>query len=441
MKTGKPSEKVSLLLPSLMKLMTLIEERLPGMQRRIKISLIGACLILGMLYGCATTANQPVQIYPAAATLFREQTVDIQLPAGDYVGQVGTDALFMSTVWINGSLPTELVTFSMLEARELWRADLHAPPLQVLNMGNVYLVGTAKQDGNGRLTSVSVSDGKVIWDKVFGNSMVAVAQHDTRVFVATAQGVLQIDPATGDTLMQAIIWDKKPSSSDWRALAIYDYADETYLVVSAGMDIYAYQEMATGWKLLWQFHSSKTILELHVFSWQAGGAPHLLALAHSVVYDIRGDVGETVWRLDNNDINQDAQPVRCYGGETYYAFRNVMSGVYLVNHDGLVRTLELPGGAAMLGPIPLPISANPAFGLTTADITGDGQDEIIVRSVTHLFVFDCQLKLLADTELYQGSGETLVSQLRDSPRYRPLILNDQIVIAEKGQISYFSFKP
>lgn len=328
----------------------------------------------------------------------------------------------------------------MVTARELWRVDLAAPPLQVLEAGDAYLVGTANQDGNGHLVSVSKLGGKILWDKALGNSSVAVAQHGSRVFVVTAQGVLQIDPATGETLAHPITWDKKPSNSDWRTLAIYDYGGVTYMAVSAGTEIFAYQETAAGWEQLWQFHASTVVLELRAVSWQVGESPHLLALAHSAVYDIQGD-GGTAWRIDNNDINQDAQPVHCKDGKTYYAFRNVMSGLYLVNRAGLILSWELPGGTARLGPIPLPISANPAVGLTVADLTADGQDEIIARSVTRLFVFDCQAKLLANTALNEGAGDTLVSQLRDSPRYRPLIVNNQIVVAEKGQISYFSLKP
>lgn len=83
------------------------------MQRRFNVPLFGACLMLGMLIICVATVNQPAQIYPATTYyLSREQTVALQLPAGDYAGQAGTDAIFMSTVWLNGRLPTEMVAFS-----------------------------------------------------------------------------------------------------------------------------------------------------------------------------------------------------------------------------------------------------------------------------------------------------------------------------------------
>jgi len=212
------------------------------------------------------------------------------------------------------------------------------------------------------------------------------------------------------------------------------------LVASAGQDVYAYVRTEKEWKLDWRFRSSKAVLELHPVSWLTDEAPYLLVLAPGAVYNIRPD-GTTQWRIDNNDLNKDAQPIHCGDSESRYVFGNIMSGVYTVNRDGLVRSWELPGGAFRLGFIPLPIPAHPNYGTTAADLVGDNQDEILVRSISKLFVFDCNGDLIAQQTIKGTQDENLVSMVRGAPHYRPFVVDRQIAMTTKGQIDLFSLEP
>jgi len=377
---------------------------------------------------------------PTLYGIQRSKTIAIELPPGDYAWQTGADILFLSTVWLNGRLPTDVIMFCVGDQQERWRTRLPAAPIQALDAGDAYLIATANQDGSGHFIRLAKKDGRILWDKSAEDSFVALTRQDTRIWVATAQNITQVDPDTGEVLAKVAVWDQPPTSSDWRVLTAYKDGNSMHLAASAGRDIYNYVETNPGWNLNWRFRAANSVLELHSVRWTADEAPHLLVLAHSAVYDIQSD-GSKAWQIINNDLNLDAQPVRCEGNETRFVFRNVMSGVHLVDRNGLVRSWELPGGAARLGPIPLPVPANPAFGLTVADLTGDGRDEIIVRSVTRLFIFDCEANLLAGAPLNEGGNERFVSQLRESPRYRPFVVDGQLVVAEKGQISYFSLEP
>ncbi|MDW8325352.1 MAG: hypothetical protein RMK99_02195 [Anaerolineales bacterium] len=415
------------------------------MSRHIKLFLFSICglILSAILLGSRLTQDNlsaPQLETQPPYRLKRDKAIKIDLPAGDYAGQAGTDIVFLSTVWLNGRLPTEAIAFSIDDQRERWRTELSAPPLQALDAGDAYLIATANQDGSGHLVSLAREDGRILWDRPLGDSIVALARKDSRIWALTAQSIRQVNPDTGEMLADVVVWDKPPTPSDWRVLVAHEEGNLIHLAASAGKDIYSYVKTDTGWNLRWRFRAANSVLELQLVKWRTDEAPHLLALAHSSVYDIQPD-GTAAWHLDNHDLNQDAQPVRCDESETRFVFRNVVSGVYLVDRNGLVRAWELPGGATRLGPIHLPIPANPAMGLAVADLTGDGLDEIIARSVTRLFVFDCEANLIASAPLNEGSGEKFVSKLRNSPRYRPFVVDGQLVVAEKGQISYFSLEP
>jgi outer membrane protein assembly factor BamB len=395
-------------------------------------------LILVLAFGCWVVsgwASGPSETEgPTPYALKRELVIEIELPVGDYVWQEQSEVFLLSTTWIDGHKSQEVIAFSLTDHEERWRTQLSAPPLQALKVNGAFLVATANEEGEGHLVRLSAQDGAIAWDRALGDAVVSVTALEGDVWVCGAQGVDQIDPATGETLTTVA---ELSATSGARVITAYRHGGRRYLAAAAGRDIYAYEETEAGWQQRWRFRAAKSVLELHPVTWEAGAEPHLLALAHSAVYDITPS-GTTHWRVDNNDLNRYAQPLTC-GGEKAYAFSNVMNGIYVVNHDGVVRQWDLPGGAFRLGPIPLPIPANPSYGSTVADLTGDGQEEILTRSTDTLFVFDCKGQLLAQHD-FGEQGETLVAQVRSTPHYRPLLINERIVVATSGQLNYLSME-
>lgn len=403
--------------------------------RTFKIIGIGA-LIIAFVCGCWVVsgwASGPSETEgPTPYTLKREQVIEIELPVGDYVWQEQSEVLFLSTTWIDGQKSREVIAFSLADHEERWRTQLSAPPLQALKIDGAFLVATANQEGEGHLVSLAAQDGAIVWDRTWGDAVVSITTLDGDVWAVGAQGLDQIDPATGETLTTVA---EVSATSGARAITAYQDGGRRYLAAAAGRDIYTYEETDAGWQQRWRFRAAKTVLELHPVTWEAGTEPHLLALAHSAAYDIAPS-GTTHWRVDNNDLNRYAQPLTC-GDERTYVFGNVMNGLYVVNDEGVTQQWELPGGAFRLGPIPLPIPANATFGSTVADLTGDGQDEILTRSNDTLFVFDCEGQLLAQHN-FGEQGATLVAQVRSTPHYRPLLINERIVVATSGQLNYLS---
>jgi len=399
---------------------------------RVILTLIGVAIFAA--YGCS---GKPTDIPVTDLSMEHKATIDMALPAGDYAQQLGTDILFMGTVWLDGVLPREVTAFSIAEQETRWRVEVSAPPLQAIAAGELYLIATSNRDGNGHLVALQAIDGDEVWDLALGNTAVAVTSHAGRVWVNSAQGIFEIEPQTGETIAEVTTWQQTAQNNDCRALVVYVDHGIAHLAASAGRDVFLYRETATGWESVWRFRAAKKVLELHPVIWHAGESPDILILGHSVVYSVQAD-GATRWRLDNNDLNRNAHLAHC-GDETMYVVGNVLSGVYLVNQTGLVQTWELPGGAFRLGFIPLPIPANPNFGTTAADLNNDGQDEIIARSNNALFVFDCQATLLAQQILGEDQKGTLVAQIRGAPHYPPIVNEQDIIVASEGQVDIFSW--
>lgn len=396
------------------------------------LALIG--VILFAAYRCS---GKPTETPATDSSLEHEMTIDLVLPAGDYAQPLGTDILYMGTVWLDGVLPREVTAFSIPELETRWRVEVAAPPLQAVAAGELYLIATSNLAGNGHLVALQAIDGDVVWDLALGNTAVAVTSYAGRVWVNSAQGIFEIEPQTGATVAEVTTWQQTAQNNDCRAVTAYVEGDLIHLAASSGRDVFVYRETAVGWENVWRFRAAKKVLELHPVTWHIGESPDILILGHSAVYSVQAD-GATRWRLDNNDLNRNARPVRC-GDETTYVFGNVLSGVYMVNQAGPIQTWELPGGAFRLGFIPLPIPANPNFGTTAADLNSDGQDEIIARSNNALFVFDCQAALLAQQILGKDQKGTLVAQIRGAPHYPPVVNEQNIIVASDGQMNIFSW--
>lgn len=403
-----------------------------GVALLLALSILGACTFK------STPGSSTTEQAPTTHQVLRSQRVALNLAAGRYAWQGTSDILFLGDIFTEGPKPTTVIAYAVSDQHERWRVELPAIPLDALQAGDAYLVATAPQDDHGHLVALSASTGRVLWDRALGSANVALTELGSRIWAAAAGGVAQIDPQTGASVGDVVTWQEQPRGNS-RTLLAYEQEGRTQLVLSAGQELYAYEEGATGWTERWRFHAASSILETRSVVWEAGQAPHILVLAFGAAYDVEPN-DATGWRVANQDVNQGAQPVSCGDGAIRYVFGNVMSGVYLVGRNGVEQTWNLPGGQAKLGPIPLPIPANPTFGVSAGDLNRDGQDEIAARSPKALFVFDCQAHLLASAPLNENTNGNLVGQLRGLPGYRPFVLGAQLAVAEKGQLSYFTLQ-
>lgn len=371
-------------------------------------------------------------------------TAPLQLFPGEEVYQYGDQVLFLSSNTLERP-STTAVAFSITDQKELWTVDLPSPPVQAVAVEAQYLIATTPGHDSGseaHVVAVEVNDGRIVWDQALGKALTALAVgEDGRIWLAYESGVAQIDPITGE-LSPAIQWpDDVQAYGEQRAITTYQNANTQHLAVSASSRIFDYEETITGWQMVWEFQSKKRVLELHPVTWNNSEPPHLLALAHSIVYDIGPD-GTAAWRVENSDYNRDAQLISCSSSDSpLMAFRNVISGIYLVGEQGVVQHWDMPGGSAHLGPIPLPFSKNLAFGLSVADLKADGRDELIVRSLEQLFVFDCDAALLAVVNLQQEGVDKIVAQMRTGRLHHPLIYREYVIVPNTSQIEYFTLKP
>lgn len=408
----------------------------------VGVTLLLTVLMLGACAPKSKPGSSTAEQAPTIHQVLLSQRVALDLAAGRYAWQGTPDILFLGDLFAEGTKPTLVIAYSVADQQERWRTELTATPLNAWQAGDTYLVATApaetNHDNQGHLVALATDDGHVLWDQVLGEANVAVTGLGSRVWVAAAAGVVEIDPQTGATIGDVVAWQERPRGNA-RTVHAYTYEGRTQLVLSGGQELYAYEESATGWTERWHFHAASPVMETGTVVWEAGQAPHVEALAFGAAYDIKPD-GTTGWRITNQDVNQGMQLVSCGDGTVRYVFGNVASGVYLVGSAGVERSWQLPGGQARLGPIPLPIAANPTFGVAAGDLNGDGQDEIIARSPKALFVFDCRGRLLGSTALNDGTNDSLVSQIRGLPGYRPFVLGAQLVVAEKGQLSYFTLQ-
>ena len=389
-------------------------------------------LLLLLLEGCSHGASLP----EAPFHLSPIRSVELSLPPGDQVYQDGDRVLFLSSYTLEHP-STTVVAFSLNQQQEEWRVDLPAAPVQALRMGSLYLIATIPSESSGEayIGALSMS-GDLIWVRPWGQTMAAVGSDGERIWVAWEQGIAQIDPETGDPLRSVAVWERASSYGSHRAIASYRSGDQTYLIASAGRMVFLYREQKDAWESVWSFGSAGRVLEMHPIP--TAGAPEWLVLAHSYAYGIGGD-GQVLWRVENSDYNLDGQPVRC-AGENVWAFRNVMSGLYLVDARGVVRSWRLPGGHAHAGPLPLPFPEHLAFGLRGADLNGDGEDELFVRSADSLLVFDCQGNLLAFTSV-DSSDEKIVTRLRRSRLHQPVIFGQEIIVPGENGVLYLTLQP
>ncbi|MDH5506279.1 MAG: PQQ-like beta-propeller repeat protein [Anaerolineae bacterium] len=362
------------------------------------------------------------------------------IPSGDYSAFTNDQILYMGTVWQNGPTPKKLTAYSTVEKNAAWSLNLPASPLGAVLLKDTLLVATANHLGKGHIIGINPVDGKLLWDQADGNSIMAMTTLDDKAWVISSETVYQINPSDGQNIQTMVTWESLPNSSDWRTITSIRNGEQVMFAVSIGRDIYVYSAAVFPWELLWHFRAAKTIIELRFFEdWQVEHKPVLIALSHSGAYAINPS-GETIWNIRNNDLNRDALSVNCGGASKHMVFRNIMSGVYLMNAAGEEASWELPGGSVKVLGFPIPIPQNPAFGLTVADLDNDGIDEIIANSASSLFVFDCKGTLLAYTPINSGQGGSFASLVRGAPRYSPVIFNHQILIAERGQVSIFIYK-
>ncbi len=389
-------------------------------------------LLLLLLGGCSYGASLPEG--PFQFSLVRE--VDVSIPPGDQVYQDDDRVLFLSSYTLEHP-PTTVVAFSLSQQQEEWRVDLPAAPVQALRTGSLYLIATIPSESSGEAYVGAVSmSGDLMWVRPWGKTMTAVGSDGERIWVAWEQGIAQIDPETGDPLRSVAVWERASSYGSHRAIASYRSGDQTYLIAAAGRMVFLYREQKDGWESVWSFGSAGRVLEMHPIP--TAGDPAWLVLAHSYAYGIGGD-GQVLWRVENSDYNLDGQMVRC-AGENVWAFRNVMSGLYLVDARGVIRSWRLPGGYAHAGPLPLPFPKHLAFGLRGADLNGDGEDELFVRSADSLLVFDCQGNLLAFTSV-DSSDEKIVTRLRRSRLHQPVIFGQEIVVPGENGVLYLTLQP
>ncbi len=405
--------------------------------------------LMGLILGTLTLTGCNGSSTPASAatvlTLQRETPLAVNLPQGSYSQQTNDSFIFMGTIWIDGDLPHDVISFSIPDQKERWRTTLPATAIQAVQIEDTLFIATGNEDGNGHLIALAVQDGRILWDQPQGDAHVGIGSLDNRLWVNGEAGIFEIDPATGKTLSTVFRWEKATEDNPTHPIALYTDGDRHYLAAAQARDLKVYQETAAGWKDHWQFRAAKRILELIPIQWTGQTGLDLVVLGHSAAYSLQSD-GATRWRIDNSDINQDFQSARCGETETTAVFGNPMKGIYLVNSAGQLRAWEMPGGAYKLGIIPLPLPANANFGTTVADLNGDGQDEILSRSIDKLFVFDCQGNPLAEetvgaTASAEGEESTLTEAMRTTPLYRPLVVGMQIFVPGNSQIDLFTVKP
>ena len=383
-----------------------------------------------LLTGCSRSTSVPESLL----RLSIQDTVDVSFPPGDRIYQDGEHLLLLSSFTLERP-PTTVIAFSLERRQQEWLTSLPAPPIQALPAGDSYLIATIPSETSGKAYALALnaSTGQIEWRSPLGQAMVALASDDKgRIWAAWEKGVSQLDPETGAIISQAGGWERDYGKH--RVLATWGDAEVTYLAVAAGRRVFLYREEGGNWDLVWSFQSGGRVLELHPLA-EGKNMYGWLVLAHSYAYGV-GPEGQILWRVENSDYNLDAWPVRCAEG-TLWGFRNVVRGLYLVDRQGVVRTWKLPGGNAHVGPIPLPFPEHLAFGLSIADLDGDGEDELTVRSLKRLFVFNCQANLLA-TALIDSSGDKMVTQLRQSRLHRPAIFDQEVVVAKRNAMLYLS---
>lgn len=385
-------------------------------------------LIVLILSGCTHQSDLPATIWQISPL----GTVEVPLFPGDQAYQDGDMFLLMSSYTLERP-PTQMMAFSMSKRAEIWRVDLPAPPVQAIRFGSLYLVATIPSESSGQayVIAMDAGTGKAQWTRSWGKAMIALSSDGEHVWVAWEQGVNAIDPTTGETLFTVVTWEHPERYGSQRALALWRGQEQMRLAVSAGRTVFFYEGKGSDWKPLMSFQSAGRVLEIHAMDGES--EPAWLILAHSCAYGLAAD-GRILWRVNNSDYNLDGQLVYCEG-KNLWAFRNVMGKLYLVNSNTVVRSWQLPGGFAHAGPIPLPFPEHLAFGLQASDLNEDGEDELIIRSLQRLFVFDCRANLLALAPV-DTDDEKLVQSLRQTRLHRPAVMRRTIITPAKKGILY-----
>lgn len=387
-------------------------------------------LLLTILFlgGCAHQSDLPVTTWQVSPL----GEVEVPLFPGDQAYQDGDVFLLLSSYTLEHP-PTQMLAFSISKKAEMWRVHLPAPPIQAVRVGDFYLIATMPSESSGQayIVALDTRTGKEQWARSWGKAMIALASDAEHVWVAWEQGVTAVDPATGEALFTVATWEHPERYGSQRALAIWHRQEQMRLAVSAGRTVFFYEGKGSDWKPLMSFQSAGRVLEIHVMDRES--EPAWLILAHSYAYALAPD-GRILWRVNNSDYNLDGQPV-CCEGKNLWAFRNVMGKLYLVNPNTVVLSWQLPGGFAHAGPIPLPFPEHLAFGLQASDLNGDSKDELIVRSLQRLFVFDCRANLLALAPV-DTDDEKLVRSLRQARLHRPAVMGKIIITPGKKGLLY-----
>lgn len=354
----------------------------------------------------------------------------VSLPPGDLLFKDERYLLLLSSLTLERP-PREVVAFSLADKKVAWRLELAGSPVQALRVGDGFLVVTIpqKEAGATHLSLIS-QDGRLMWSVDVGEGLAALAQDATgRVWIATDKGLSLVDVTDGSIVAPAVKWPADAPRSEWRQLATYVSDDGVHLVASTGPRVVSYRENGEEWKIEWQFQSSGKVLALYPLAEKVAGS-RLVVLAHSAAYGLDAK-GQPVWKVQNSDFNLDPLVVTC--GKPLsrcVAFRNVLGRVYVVDSSATVHEWRLPGGNARLWIIPLPFPKHLALGMDAADLDGDGTEELVVRSLSSLFVYKPDGTLVSTTLLPDTEDEQkFVVRLRSAPRYPPVVHGSHILVA------------
>lgn len=361
----------------------------------------------------------------------------VALPPGDLLFKDDAFLLFLSSLTLEHP-PRELVAFSLVGKKMMWRTELAGSPVQALRIGEVFLITTVSEEGRAQLHAVS-KDGRLLWSVDAGDGVAALTQDGTgRVWIATDAGLSQVDVTGGSIAAPAVMWPADAPRSEWRQVAAYTLGEEMHLAASIGPRVVSYRRKGERWEVEWQFQSTGKVLALYPLPEEVAGS-RLVVLAHSAAYGLDAD-GQPAWKVQNSDFNQDPRVVTCgWSPSSCVAFRNVLGRVYVVDSGAAVHEWRLPGGNARLWVIPLPFPKHLALGMDAADVDGDEAEELVVRSLSSLFVYKADGTLVAATSLSgaEGNEQKFVLRLRNTPRYPPVVYKSHIFIGtDEGLVEF-----
>ena len=377
---------------------------------------------------------------PLPGRLLRERFIPYALPGGDTLYRDDAWLLFLGSR-VNEQPLKRVVAFSLSDLQIAWETSLDATPIQALRLGKMFLIVAVTPSASSTKATLYALDerGKILWHGALGSGLVDITRDSGgEIWAAEEEGLAHLTVTSKGLQQDRLPWPAHMSKGEWLRITAFSHEGHSYLVASRGRHVVFYRRRGNTWHVVWEFESAGKVLDLVPLP---GTEEALMVLAHSVAYGL--DIqGHPTWKVTNSDFNQDGRVFACEDGPVCGAFRNVLGKIYVDVPGKGIRTWALPGGRAHLGIIPLPFPQHLALGLDVGDVDGRRTPEIVVRSLTHIFVYDPEGHLLAmqPIEAGQKAGSAgVVIRLRKEPKYAPVVAHHRIIVSGKSGIHIFTY--